>query len=576
MGAAPAASANPLGSGFGGSGNLEFFELRAFSNLTRVTGAARDRSFLTPGNNNDFDFSYLQDFTRGARHFEVVSVGRYTDDVRVDPEHTSLQRAYFRVNDPHYELNLGDYLVSYSRLTYNQNLKGVHIIRRWGRGFRLLANGGTFTDRFGSLWKDTLPGKPYTRVVSGARAEQKFGNDKLLALNWSYGNDIVRSIPVDPSTGTQLFVPVHNNVLSVGNRMTFFRVWNEQAELAYGATKNDTRAAGVCAVLTDPSTCVRNDVRKDYALRADNTVRLGSWSIGEFFTRIMPSFYAVNARQVADLQDVMLRVSEQLGEHLSVQANYRRTNDDLRGNNLSPETVFQLPEARVSLRALPHLGNTLLDVGYRERRQEQAALGASTGASRITRAPFVEVGIPISSSVLTVGYEHRANIDHRDPSQQTAANDATFSFRSIFNLKNWMITSLARYELNREIFDRVLTGNNNRSLQGSLVLEAPRYFVLEGSYREVGATLFQDIPQIDPTTFQPVVGVNGAPLFSVAGPSGFRRPSLHAALTYKFSNNENRTITFSYDRNQNWFALPGQNFFERVLQLTLVWRLHKQ
>src|SRR5512140_3329239 len=50
-------------SGYGGStGNLEFFELRAFSNLTRVTGAARDRSFLTPGNNNDFDFSYLQDF----------------------------------------------------------------------------------------------------------------------------------------------------------------------------------------------------------------------------------------------------------------------------------------------------------------------------------------------------------------------------------------------------------------------------------------------------------------------------------------------------------------------------------
>jgi hypothetical protein len=175
-----------------------------------------------------------------------------------------------------------------------------------------------------------------------------------------------------------------------------------------------------------------------------------------------------------------------------------------------------------------------------------------------------------------VGFEHRANIDHRDPTQQTSANDATISFRSIFNLQRWMITSLARYELNREIFDRVVTGNNNRSLQGSLVLEAPRYFVFEGAYREVGATLFQDIPQLDPTTFQPVVGVNGVPLFSVAGPSGFRRPSLHAAVTYKFSNDENHTITFSYDRNQNWFALPGQNFFERVMQVSLVWRMRKQ
>ena len=554
--------APPLGGGLGGgTGNVEFFELRAFSNLTRVTGEARDRSFLTPGNNSDFDFSYLQDFTHGMQHFEVVSVGRYTDDPRVDPEHTSLQRAYFRVSDPHYELNVGDYLASYSRFTYNQNLKGVHVIRRWG-GFRLLANGGTFTDRYGSLWKEDLLGKPYTRVVSGVRAEQKIGEDKLIALNWSYGNDMVRSVPVDPVTGTQPFVPVRNNVVSVDNRMTFFRVWNLQAEVAYSGTDFDTR--------------VNSTVRKDYAVRADNTVRVGSWTLGEFYTRMMPSFYAENARQIADLQDLMVRATDRLGEHVSVQADYRRTNDDLRGDNPNPETVFQLPEARVSLRDLPHLGNTLVDVGYRERHQEQAVSANSIGADRVTRSPFMEVGIPISSSVLTVGFEHRANIDHRDATQQTAANDATVSFRSIFNLRNWMVTSLARYELNRELFDRVSTGNSNRSLQGSLMLEAPRYFILEGSYREVGATLFQDIPQVDPTTFQPVLGPNGVSLFSVAGPSGFRRPSLHAAVTYKFSNNENHTITFSYDRNQNWFALPGQNFFERVMQVTLLWRLRKQ
>lgn len=566
----------PLGGGLSSTGNMEFFEFRAFSNLTRVTGEARDRSFLTPGNNSDFDFNYLQDFTRGTNHYEAVAVGRYTDDPRVDPEHTSLQRAYFRVSNPHYELNFGDYLVSYSRFTYNQNLKGVHIMRRWGRGFRLQANGGTFTDRFGSLFKDNIFGKPYTRVVSGLRAEEKFSDDKMIAFNWSYGNDIVRSVPIDPLTGTQTFVPVHNNVFSIDNRFTFFKHWTLQAEAAYSDTKNDTRTAFICSDVNNPASCARNDNRKDYAIRADNTVRLGSWNIGEFYTRIMPSFYGVNARQISDLQDVMLRVSDQLGEHLSVQANYRRTNDDIRGTNQIPQSVFQLPEARVSFRNLPHLGNTLMDIGYRERHQEQDAFGSSLGASRITRAPFVEVGIPISTSVLTVNFEHRANIDHRDPTQQTAANDVSFSFRSIFNLRRWMVTSLARYGLNREIFDRVLTGNNNRNLQGSLVLEAPRYIVLEASYRDVGATLFQDIPQVDPTTFQPIVGSNGVPLYSVAGPSGFRRPSLHAAVTYKFGNNENHTISFSYDRNQNWFALPGQNFFERVMQVTLLWRIRRQ
>jgi hypothetical protein len=549
---------SPLGGigGFG-TGSFQSLELREFSNLTRVTGDARDRSFLTRGNNNDLDFSFLQDFIRGVTHFEVLSVGRYTDDPRVDPEHTSLQRAYFRAATPHYELNVGDYLVSYSRFTYNQNLKGLHYIRRWGDGFRLLANAGTFTDRYGSLFKDNLLGKPYTRVVSGVRAEERFGRDQLLAGNWSYGNDIVRSIPVDPATGTQTFVPVRNNVVSLDTRMSFFNLWQLQAELAYSDTITDTRFS--------------HDYQRDYALRADNSVRKGSWSFNEYFTRIMPSFYAVNARQVADLQDFNLRVSDEVTRRVSAQVSYRRTNDDLRENNTLPRTVFQLPEARVSFRELPGLGNTLLDVGYRERHQEQPGL-----ASRITRAPYFEVGIPISSSVLTFGFEHRANIDRLARQQQTSANDASVSFRSVFNLANWMFTPLLRYELNREIFDRVSTANNNRNIQAGIIVEAPRYFIFEELYREVGATLFQDQPLLDPRTLLPVLAPNGLPSFAVTGPSGFRRPAFHFAITYKISNDENHTVTISYDRNNNLFALPGQNFLERVLQVTVVWRIRKQ
>jgi len=178
--------------------------------------------------------------------------------------------------------------------------------------------------------------------------------------------------------------------------------------------------------------------------------------------------------------------------------------------------------------------------------------------------------------VLTFDFEHRANIDHTIPTNQTSANDASVSFRSIFNLASWTFTPVLRYEINREIFDRVSTGNNNRSVLASLVLEAPKYFILEGLFREVGATLFQDIPQIDPLTFQPVVGPNGMPLFSVAGPSGFRRPAYHYSVTYKLGNNENHTVTFSYDRNINRFALPLQNFFERVIQVTVLWRFRRE
>ena len=357
------------------TGNLQFVELRTFSNLTRITGVARERSFLTGGNNNGVDLSYLEDFTRGVNRFEVVSVGRYTEDPRVDPEHNSLQRAYFRITNPHYEVNLGDYLVSYSRFTYNQNLKGAHFIWKapWGHGFRLLANAGTFTDRYGSLFKEDIFGKPYTRAVSGVRAEQKLSDNKLIALTWAYGDDIVRSLPVDPTTGTQIFSPVLNNVVSLDSRMNFFKIWDMQGELAYSVTNPDTR--------------VDSFNRKDYAVRFDNTFRVGAWNFGEYFTRMMPNFYAVNARQISDLQDAMFKASVKLSSKISLQGTYRRTNNDLREQNPTPRTVFQLPEVRVSFRDLPGLGNTLLDVGYRERHQEQAGL-----ASAVTSRFWKECG----------------------------------------------------------------------------------------------------------------------------------------------------------------------------------------
>jgi hypothetical protein len=146
--------------------------------------------------------------------------------------------------------------------------------------------------------------------------------------------------------------------------------------------------------------------------------------------------------------------------------------------------------------------------------------------------------------------------------------------------------------LNRELFDRVPTGNNNRNIQAGLVLETPRWFIFEAMYREVGATLFQDQLITDPLTRQPILRPGGIPDYSVTGPSGFRRPSAHFAITYKINNNENRTITVSYDQNNNLyarggivgfdisgapiFALPGQNFRERVMQIALLWRFRRQ
>lgn len=552
-GQAGAAPVTPPAATPAGTGNQRFLELRSFTNLTRVTGVARDRSFLTAGRNSAVDFSYLENFGIGMRRFEAVSVLRYTDDPRVDPEHNSVQRAYFRINGPRSEYNFGDYLVSYSRFTYNQNVKGLHFIRTapWGRGFRLLGNAGVFTDRYGSLFKEELPGKPFTRVVSGLRAEQRIAADKLLAVNWAYGSDIVKSIPLDPVAGREPFVPVENHVASLDTRMVFARIWNLDGEFAYSIKNPDTRFS--------------SGTRKDYALRFDNSVRAGPLTVGAYYTRIMPSFLAVNARQVADLQDVLARASVTLSSKVVAQVAYRRTNDDLRERILNPSTVFQMPEFRISFRDLPGLGSTLIDAGYRERRQNQFRL-----ADRLTRTPFVEVGIPIASTVLTLGFEHRANVDRLSPSNQTSANDASVNFRGIFNLGDWQVNPSLRYEHNREVFDRVVTSNNTRTMQASLVLDAPRYFTFEAMFRQLGATLFRDEPAgVDPVTLRPAS-------FAVVGPSGFRRPALRFAVTYKLFNDENRFVTLSYERNNNLFALPGQDFLERIMQVTVVWRFRRQ
>jgi hypothetical protein len=233
--------------------------------------------------------------------------------------------------------------------------------------------------------------------------------------------------------------------------------------------------------------------------------------------------------------------------------------------------VFQSPEFRLSLRDIARLGSTVLDVGYRERYQKQNKF-----TDRVTRTPFFEAGVPIASGMLTLGYEHRANEDRLNGNNQSSANDAWISVRGVLDASDWTFIPVARYEHNRETLDRVSSGNNTRNLLAALTLDAPRYFSFDILFRQVGATLLQDRPMVNPTTFQPVLGSNGLPRFEVVGPSGFRRPAFRAAITYKFLNNADRFLTLSYERNNNRFADSGQDFLERVAQATLTLRFREQ
>jgi len=548
--------------------NQQSFEIKVSANHTEVNPDLRDefgrplRSFLTPGPNITADFSYFQDYLFGTNRLQVLSIFRSNDDPRVDPEKNSLQRGYLRLTTPNSEWNFGDGLVSYSRLTYNQNIKGVSVSRKFGHGFRLAANGGVFTDRWGSVWKDDLLGKPYTRVVAGLRAEQELGANKLIGFNFSHGRDLEDSI--DQQLRQFGLIPLENNIGSVDTRLRFGRVLTVDGELAYSSTNFDTR--------------VSRDSRQDYGGRLDASLRAGRFFARTSYLRLMPSFLSLNARQLADLQDSMVRAGLDVTEFLSVEGSYRRTNNNLRSDRPEGTTVFEVPEVRASLRRIPMLGRTVLDFGVRERQQSgpirRSAPFTGLEEDRHVRIPFVEVVVPLGSTMISVGYEHRRNTNELLRSEGTKANRWSGSLRGNYDVGGWNLAPMFRYEMEREEFFRVIGFNNNRSILASGFAEAPKYFAFEVYYRQVGATLFAECLQV-------AGGVPCHPLLpadpgtTVLLPSGFRRPAFRAAVTYKLANNDDRFLVFAYDRNVNLFALPDRDFRERVFSVTLVLRFRR-
>ena len=569
--ASQAGQTSPAGRGGGVAGTLPtggenqlFMELQVGTNYTTVTPDLRGpdgrpvRSFLTPGSNTVANLTYFQDHNWGSdRRVAVLGIFRNTNDVRVDPEQNSFQRGYIRLTTPGWELNFGDYLVNYSRFTYNQNIKGIHVVRKFSEGFKVLANGGVFTDRWGSIFKDSLLGKPFTRVVAGLRAEERFSKDKVVGWNFSHGRDQVESIRENLRSG---FLGTENQIVSVDTRLSFGRLLSLDGELAYSRT--------------NPDTVNLKDARKDWGGRLDTSLRKGRFYVRTSYTRLMPSFLSLNARQLADLQDGSVKAGAELGPHVTVEGTYRHTNNDLRGDRTEGSTIFRVPEGRVSLRQLPHLGRSIWDVGYRERRQAGPFRATiNDREDRLTRIPFVEMQLPFGATLISGTFEHRQNLDRRQPSQNTATNSYSVSLRSTVDVGGWQIMPSLRYQMEREVFFRVLGANDNRSMQGLLSVEAPKYFVLELMYRQVGATLFSECLTSKTETCSQFAGIPEN--LTVLLPGGFGRPSYRGALTYKIHNNENTTVIFSVERNNNFFALADRNFRERIIAVTVLYRFKR-
>lgn len=586
-------------------------EIHLMTRYTELNGNLT-RSFRNAGENNLGEFNYFFDhrFLAGTRRMQFLSMYRATDDSSVDPDRNSLQKAYFRVYGPRDEYLFGDALINLSRLSFNQNIKGASLTWKLGNRWKISTVSGVFIDRYSSLYKDmplrsvngtpagcypppgysgsfvTLNdpqcGRPYTAVVSGGRLEYAISKDGFLGLNFSSSDDLVNTRRfADPGMAP---LPASNRVASVDTK------WQKgqfrfDSEYAYSVTDFDSRLTAGCIT----SSCVNNQgaqndpglgYQGDYGARAEASYRVGKLSLRGSYIRFQPNFASMNARQIADLQDISGRASYDLVSWMTVDGTVRRSNDDLR-QQLPFERTLWGPEGRLIFHDLPFYRRGTFEMGYRHRN-----IAASNGSvDRFVRMPYAEFTVPIKTTFLTVGYERRGTRDQIDAGQSTNVNRMYASLRGLYDFGGWHVSPNFRFELERESkrpglsqmplsspLDAILWYDSNRLSTAALYIEAPKWFILDGAFRASTAT---DAILLDPAAYP-----------GVLAPAGYSRPSYRIALTYKIANDENKTFVFGFERYSNFYfdsthgpsnsVINPLNFDERVSSLTFVYKFGKR
>jgi hypothetical protein len=681
-----------IGAAGAGQQDQELGEVRLMTRYSEVNGGSPQgiaRSFHNQGENDLGEFNYFLDknLFSTAHRFQFLTMFRGTDDTSIDPERNSVQKAYLRIYGPSDEYIIGDALVNYSRLTMNQNIKGVSAAWKLANKWKFSATGGVFIDRWGSLFKDqpanapgfisdpvtgakttfvvdpvtgahvpvisgcqssvspapfnfaqsTDPqcGRPFTAAVTGARLEYAFTRGSALGFNFSSSNDLVDTRAPLPAGTIEPFpapLPANNRVGSIDFKYQHLRL-RMDGEFAYSVTNFDSRAT-LCVAPCDSRTPTAGlGYQGDWGARLEAVYRWHKFNFRSSYVRYQPNFASINARQIADLQDMLFRVSYDALPWMTVDATMRRNNNDLK-NQLPFQSTIWGPEGRLIFHDLSFYRRASLEVGYRHRIIDGSASAIPTtglvtncathtgGAGmvcidRYLRQPYAEVTLPIHTTFLTVGYERRQSTDLLQHGQSNNTDRVYGSMRGLYDFRGWHVSPNVRYEMERQNhrLDQdtffglplnqaqyvnpfqllFLDHDSNRLATVGMLVEAPRWFILETQFRDTSATITTpgtiNVPCTSATTppclpGQFVIGqlVNGA--------SGYSRPSYRVALTYKLMNDDNKVLIFSFERNNNYyygapsvgdpvgFAPGGRinplNFDERLAGVTFIYKFGKR
>ena len=567
-------------------------EIRLMSRYTEV-GGDQTRSFRDPGSNNLAEFNYFMDRRFMVTHrVQTLTMFRSTDDYSIDPEKNSIQKMFVRFYSPKDEYIFGDALVNYSRLTFNQNIKGGTASWMLGQKWKLSIIGGVFTDRWGSFYKD-LPGRPYTAAVGGTRVSYSPTRDLTFGFNFSSSHDILSTLPYEPVGTTPN--PAANQVGSLDVKLQK-RNFRLDGEFAYSVSNFDIRGdSNLCTDVDSNNNpiLVPCDTRQpqptagnqgDWGGRLEAQYRYKKFNLRGSFVRFQPNFASMNARQINDLNDILVRPGYDLTDWMTVEGTMRYSSNDLK-NQLLYKTTLWGPEGRFLFHDLSFYRRAVFELGYRSRivgsDNYSSLAGPTDKVDHFVRGPYAELTLPISTTFLTVGYERRDAVDHINPSQSSNTNRYYAGLRGVYDWGGWHVSPSIRWELERQSVRPNLPGpdyqppvppqpippsewflrldyDSNRLNTVNLLIEPPKWFIIEGGFRSASAT----ITGTEPNAYTPI-------------PTGYSRPAYRAQITYKIKNDENILLIFSFERNNNYYY-TSPNFDERVSGVTFVYKFGRR
>jgi hypothetical protein len=536
-----------VGTSSTGGQDQELGEVRMMLRNTDIGGDA-SQSFLTGGANDLAEFNWFQDkrFDE-TRRYQVLTMFRGTNDDSIDPERLSIQKAFLRIYGPNDEYIFGDALENFSRLSLQQNIKGVSAAWKFNKQWKLSLTEGVYIDRYGSLYKDLIAA-PYMAWVGGARLEYKIDKSAIVGFNFVSSDDRISSLPIQP-VGFAPW-PSSNRVGTVDGKFNF-KGLRLDAEYAYSITDFDTRQSSNCELACDsrqPEPELGD--QGDWAGRLEGIYRYKKLTFRGSYARYEPNFASMEAMQIPDLQDAVFRASYEVTDKITLDGTVRRSNDDLK-KQLPFETTLLGPEAKVSFHNFDFYPRGIVDVGYRYEQD----LASDRSINRTLGAPFIEFTVPYHATYFSIGYERRDVTDYVIYGETSNTNRVYVALRGIYDFGGWHVNPVMRFELEREAHrpdepvDPTLAYDSNRLNSIGFFIESPKWFITELAYRNSSATIY--------------------------AMNGFDRPSYKAALTYKIMNNENTQLIFSFERNNNYFAnlLP---YDERQYGVTFDWKFGKR